>query len=197
MQSVPRFSQLWLPRQICMGVCLHQDVTEEGKKAKLQSSKIEQDLCEHAKTEMNVVKILMLGKWNCRNVDTIVSVSEVTFCMCARGWREWKEHPHQTDQDNPQPGFLQTGAPQFQGIGKSIFCSHLEHNELNDVTAACRLLPFAACGAGQPADLHEVCASRDGDAEGQPRKQEQQGDEETAPVPVGSWIFNIFIAAPF
>ncbi|XP_019957312.1 guanine nucleotide-binding protein G(o) subunit alpha-like [Paralichthys olivaceus] len=49
------------PLQICMGICLHQDVTEEGKKAKLQSSKIEQDLCEHARTEMNVVKILMLG----------------------------------------------------------------------------------------------------------------------------------------
>ncbi|XP_071329685.1 guanine nucleotide-binding protein G(o) subunit alpha-like [Trachinotus anak] len=49
------------PLQICMGLCLHQDITEEGKKAKLQSSKIEQDLCEHARTEMNVVKILMLG----------------------------------------------------------------------------------------------------------------------------------------
>ena len=45
-----------------MGMCLHQDITEEGKKAKLQSSKIEQDLCEHARNEMNVVKILMLGK---------------------------------------------------------------------------------------------------------------------------------------
>lgn len=43
-------------------MCLHQDVTEESKKAKLQSSKIEQDLCEHAKAEMNVVKILMLGR---------------------------------------------------------------------------------------------------------------------------------------
>ncbi|TKS91987.1 Guanine nucleotide-binding protein G(o) subunit alpha [Collichthys lucidus] len=48
-------------RAICMGMCLHQDITEEGKKAKLRSSKIEQDLCEHARTEMNVVKILMLG----------------------------------------------------------------------------------------------------------------------------------------
>ncbi|KAG7242859.1 hypothetical protein INR49_018114 [Caranx melampygus] len=48
------------PMQICMGLCLHQDITEEGKKAKLQSCKIEQDLCEHAKIEMNVVKILML-----------------------------------------------------------------------------------------------------------------------------------------
>lgn len=44
-----------------MGMCLHQDITEEDKKAKMQSSKIEQDLCEHAKTEMNVVKILLLG----------------------------------------------------------------------------------------------------------------------------------------
>ncbi len=51
-----------MPPQICMGMCLHQDITEEGKKAKLQSSKIEQDLCEHARTEMNVVKILMLGE---------------------------------------------------------------------------------------------------------------------------------------
>ncbi|XP_073350894.1 guanine nucleotide-binding protein G(o) subunit alpha-like [Pagrus major] len=50
-----------VPLQICMGMCLHQDITEEGKKAKLQSSRIEQDLCDHAKTEMNVVKILMLG----------------------------------------------------------------------------------------------------------------------------------------
>lgn len=46
-----------------MGLCLHQDVIEEGKRAKQQhSSKIEQDLREHARAEMNVVKILMLGK---------------------------------------------------------------------------------------------------------------------------------------
>ncbi|XP_026180917.1 guanine nucleotide-binding protein G(o) subunit alpha-like [Mastacembelus armatus] len=50
-----------VPLQMCMGMCPHQDITEEGKKAKLQSSKIEQDLSEHARTEMNVVKILMLG----------------------------------------------------------------------------------------------------------------------------------------
>ncbi|KAM4598161.1 guanine nucleotide-binding protein G(o) subunit alpha-like [Polymixia lowei] len=49
------------PLQVCMGMCLHQHVAEEDKKAKLQSSKIEQDLCEHAKSEMNVIKILMLG----------------------------------------------------------------------------------------------------------------------------------------
>lgn len=45
-----------------MGICLHGDITEEGKNAKLQNSKIEKDLCEHARTEMNVVKLLMLGK---------------------------------------------------------------------------------------------------------------------------------------
>ncbi|XP_069558815.1 guanine nucleotide-binding protein G(o) subunit alpha-like [Brachyistius frenatus] len=47
--------------QICMGTCLHQGIAEEDKKAKLQSSKIEQDLCEHARTESNVVTVLMLG----------------------------------------------------------------------------------------------------------------------------------------
>lgn len=44
-----------------MGLCLNQDVTEEGKKAKIRSSKIEQDLTEYARSEKNVVKILMLG----------------------------------------------------------------------------------------------------------------------------------------
>lgn len=47
--------------QVCMGMC--PDITEEKKKAKLQSSKIEQDLCEQARAERNVVKILMLGKF--------------------------------------------------------------------------------------------------------------------------------------
>ncbi|XP_029914940.1 guanine nucleotide-binding protein G(o) subunit alpha-like isoform X2 [Myripristis murdjan] len=42
-------------------MCLHQDITEENKRAEIQSSKIEQDLREHAKIEMNVVKILLLG----------------------------------------------------------------------------------------------------------------------------------------
>ncbi|XP_060882673.1 guanine nucleotide-binding protein G(o) subunit alpha-like [Labrus mixtus] len=54
-------NKLPTPLQICMRMCLHQDITGEDKKAKLQSSKIEQDLCEHARTEMNVVKILLLG----------------------------------------------------------------------------------------------------------------------------------------
>ncbi|XP_061605823.1 guanine nucleotide-binding protein G(o) subunit alpha-like [Phyllopteryx taeniolatus] len=49
------------PLQMCMGVCLRQDVTEESKKAKLQNSKIEQDLSEQTRNEINVVKVLMLG----------------------------------------------------------------------------------------------------------------------------------------
>uniref|UniRef100_A0A8C6TAT2 Guanine nucleotide-binding protein G(O) subunit alpha n=1 Tax=Neogobius melanostomus TaxID=47308 RepID=A0A8C6TAT2_9GOBI len=44
-----------------MGLCLKRGVKEEGKMAKLNSSRIEQDLSEHAKTERNVVKILLLG----------------------------------------------------------------------------------------------------------------------------------------
>ncbi|KAK2833423.1 hypothetical protein Q5P01_017312 [Channa striata] len=50
-----------VPLQMCVGMCLQQEFTEEAKKAKLQNSKIEQDLCEQARTEMNVMKILMLG----------------------------------------------------------------------------------------------------------------------------------------
>ncbi|XP_061892826.1 guanine nucleotide binding protein (G protein) alpha v1 isoform X1 [Entelurus aequoreus] len=50
-----------VPLQMCMGMCLHQDITEDAKKAKLQSSKIEQDLFEQARSEINVFKILILG----------------------------------------------------------------------------------------------------------------------------------------
>ncbi|XP_029015890.1 guanine nucleotide-binding protein G(o) subunit alpha-like [Betta splendens] len=49
------------PLQLCMGMCLHRDVTEASKKAKIQNSKIEEDLSEQAKSERNVVKMLMLG----------------------------------------------------------------------------------------------------------------------------------------
>ncbi|XP_077382000.1 guanine nucleotide-binding protein G(o) subunit alpha-like isoform X2 [Festucalex cinctus] len=49
------------PLQMCVQMCLRQDVTEEGKKAQLRSSKIEQDLSEQAQNEKNLVKILMLG----------------------------------------------------------------------------------------------------------------------------------------
>uniref|UniRef100_A0A3Q4I2G5 Guanine nucleotide-binding protein G(o) subunit alpha-like n=1 Tax=Neolamprologus brichardi TaxID=32507 RepID=A0A3Q4I2G5_NEOBR len=44
-----------------MGMCLHKDVAEEHKKAKVQSSKMERDLHKHASMENNVVKILTLG----------------------------------------------------------------------------------------------------------------------------------------
>lgn len=44
-----------------MGLCLGTEVTEEEKKARIQSTKIDRDLYEHAKREMNVVKILLLG----------------------------------------------------------------------------------------------------------------------------------------
>ena len=74
-----------------MGMCLHQDVTEEGKKAKLQSSKIEQDLCEHARTEMNVVKILMLGELQAFSVFSPISsrcAEVLTLWVCASGAAE-------------------------------------------------------------------------------------------------------------
>lgn len=47
-----------------MGMCLQQDNNEESKNAKMKSSKIEQDLHEQARSEVNVVKILMLGEMN-------------------------------------------------------------------------------------------------------------------------------------
>lgn len=45
-----------------MGLCLGTEVTEEAKKAKIQSAKIDRDLYEYAKREMNLVKILLLGE---------------------------------------------------------------------------------------------------------------------------------------
>ncbi|XP_062312079.1 guanine nucleotide binding protein (G protein) alpha v1 [Osmerus eperlanus] len=44
-----------------MGLCLGSEVTEEGKKAKIQSAKIDRDLYESAKRDMSVVKVLLLG----------------------------------------------------------------------------------------------------------------------------------------
>ncbi|KAK3528309.1 hypothetical protein QTP86_030867 [Hemibagrus guttatus] len=44
-----------------MGLCLGSEVTEEGKKAKLHSAEIDRELYEHARREMNVVKVLLLG----------------------------------------------------------------------------------------------------------------------------------------
>lgn len=45
-----------------MGQCLGTEVTEEEKKARIHSAKIDRDLYECAKREMNVVKILLLGE---------------------------------------------------------------------------------------------------------------------------------------
>lgn len=45
-----------------MGLCLGSEVTEEGKKAKLHSAHIDRELYEHARREMNVVKVLLLGE---------------------------------------------------------------------------------------------------------------------------------------
>ncbi|RXN02201.1 Guanine nucleotide-binding protein G(o) subunit alpha [Acipenser ruthenus] len=45
---------------IKMGLCLGSEMTE-GKKAKIHSEKIDRELYEYAKQELNVVKILMLG----------------------------------------------------------------------------------------------------------------------------------------
>lgn len=44
-----------------MGLCLGTELTEE-KKARISSAKIDRDLYEFAKMEMNVVKILLLGE---------------------------------------------------------------------------------------------------------------------------------------
>ncbi|XP_039595439.1 guanine nucleotide binding protein (G protein) alpha v1 [Polypterus senegalus] len=44
-----------------MGQCLGSELTEEEKTAKNHSAKIDRDLYEYAKQELNIVKILMLG----------------------------------------------------------------------------------------------------------------------------------------
>lgn len=52
-----------------MGLCLGTEVTEE-KKAKILSAKIDRDLYESAKREMNVVKILLLGETDSSSAST-------------------------------------------------------------------------------------------------------------------------------
>lgn len=44
-----------------MGLCLGTELTEE-KKARIRSARIDRDLYEFAKMEMNVVKVLLLGE---------------------------------------------------------------------------------------------------------------------------------------
>ncbi|MED6280145.1 hypothetical protein CHARACLAT_007835 [Characodon lateralis] len=53
--------RLPLSLKICMGMCFHKDISQESKKARIKSCVIEQDLCEHARAERDVIKILMLG----------------------------------------------------------------------------------------------------------------------------------------
>lgn len=55
-----------------MGLCLGTETTEE-KKARIHSAKIDRDLYESAKREMNVVKILLLGEPDIN----------LPVCMCA------------------------------------------------------------------------------------------------------------------
>ena len=45
-----------------MGLCLGSDGAEEDKAARTHSGRIDRDLYESAKRDMNVVKILLLGK---------------------------------------------------------------------------------------------------------------------------------------
>ncbi|KAI4904517.1 hypothetical protein NFI96_023854 [Prochilodus magdalenae] len=44
-----------------MGLCFSSEFSEEEKKMKIQSALIDRELYEHAKKEMNAVKILLLG----------------------------------------------------------------------------------------------------------------------------------------
>ncbi|XP_035031719.1 guanine nucleotide binding protein (G protein) alpha v1 isoform X2 [Hippoglossus stenolepis] len=44
-----------------MGLCLGTEVTEEEKRARIHSAKIDRDLYEFAKRDMNLVKVLLLG----------------------------------------------------------------------------------------------------------------------------------------
>lgn len=53
---------MWRRCALRMGLCLGTEVTEEQKKARIHSAKIDRELYESAKREMNVVKILILGE---------------------------------------------------------------------------------------------------------------------------------------
>lgn len=110
-------------------MCLQQDNNEESKNAKMKSSKIEQDLHEQARSEVNVVKILMLGEMNygfcvhhkhllssdkALQILWLISNSECS-CLRVRGCGERQEHSAQTDQDYLRSRLFQTWARQLQG----------------------------------------------------------------------------------
>lgn len=50
-----------------MGLCFGTEIPEE-KKARTRSARIDRDLYECAKREMNVVKILLLGETACARI---------------------------------------------------------------------------------------------------------------------------------
>lgn len=60
-----------------MGLCLGTEVTEEEKKARIHSTKIDRDLYEYAKRDMNVVKILLLGETDHPNMTSYYTIHGV------------------------------------------------------------------------------------------------------------------------
>ena len=71
---------------MCMGLCLHQGVSEEDKKARGHSSEIEQALSdEQAKLETNVVKILLLGE--CWQAEKVI-INTFFFFACIK-WSDY------------------------------------------------------------------------------------------------------------
>ncbi|TUK25539.1 Guanine nucleotide-binding protein G(o) subunit alpha [Bagarius yarrelli] len=68
-----------------MGLCLGSEITEEGKKARLHSAEIDRELYEHARREMNVVKVLLLviGK----NIGTPIPLP--WLLMTSRSQADW------------------------------------------------------------------------------------------------------------
>lgn len=106
-----------------MGLCLGTELTEE-KKARIRSAKIDRDLYEFAKMEMNVVKILLLGEaahaWRpalrggsvsaCATAAGIFThvrasngeASQTVFLSPSRCGGEWEKYFGEADEDHPQ-----------------------------------------------------------------------------------------------
>lgn len=84
----PLSGQDWERRwALRMGLCLGTELTEE-KKARIRSAKIDRDLYEFAKMEMNVVKILLLGETG--NVWRPVWVAWARVCTCHSCGDVWR-----------------------------------------------------------------------------------------------------------
>lgn len=93
---------------------------------------------------------------------------EDVVCLRLRSRRGRQEHVGETDEDHPQPGLQRTGAAPLQGEQRRASLVPQSTAELHR--------PPPACRDGQPADLYEGRSSGDGDAEDQPRQQEQHGE---------------------